>query len=73
MQFVLSSLERLNGFNTLLFNICGEGGASFIYILVNNSTEYENRIVFYDLEVTEKRTYFILRLERAAAGSFSYR
>ena len=27
----------MNGFNTLLFNICGEDGASFIYILVINS------------------------------------
>ena len=42
--------DRLNGFNNLLFNICGEDGASFIYILVINSTEHENRMVFYNLE-----------------------
>ena len=42
--------DRLNGFNTLLFNICGEDGASFICILVNNLTEHENRMVFYNLE-----------------------
>lgn len=51
VHFALFSLEKLNGFNTPPFNICGKGEASFIFILVNNLTEHENRMLFYDLEV----------------------